>query len=91
MIDSNRLIYAFINHFVLRSLFQPIVLQEPAIACLKTIKLLTASTFITVEILFAEYCLEVMVLILEYIRGLATRFDNGDSPILFAQLTAMPS
>ena len=76
---------------VLGSLFQHAVLQGPAIACLKTIELLTASTFITVEILFAEYCLEVIVLILEYIRGLAARFDNGDSPILIAQLAAMPS
>ena len=57
----------------------------------KLIELLAANTFITVVILFPENYLEVMALILEDIRGLVARFDNGDTPILFAQRAAIPS
>ena len=72
-------------------MFQPTVLQRPAIACMRTIELQAANTFITVEILFAEYCLEAIVLILEDKYGLVARFDDGYSPIFFAQRLAMPS
>ena len=77
---------------VLGSLFQHAVLQGSAIACLKKqIELLAANIFITVEILLPEYCLEVIALILEDIRGLVARFENGDTPIPFAQRAAIPS
>ena len=72
-------------------MFQPTVLQRPATACMRTIELQAANTFITVEILFAEHCLEAIVLILEDNCGLVARFDNGDTPILFAQRAAIPS
>ena len=72
-------------------MFQPTVLQRPAIACMRTIELQAANTFITVEILFAEYCLEAIDLILEDNCGLVARFDDGYSPIFFAQRLAMPS
>lgn len=41
--------------------------------------------------LLPEYCLEIIALILEDIRGLVARFENGDTPILFAQRAAIPS
>lgn len=73
------------------SLFQPTVLQGSTIAYLNTDELLAANTFIRVEILFPEYFLEVTALILEDIRGLVARFDDGDTLKLLARRVAIPS
>lgn len=91
MIDGNGLIYTLLAILFWGACFNIPFCKDRLLLASKLIELLAANTFITVVILFPEYCLEVIALILEDIRGLVARFDNGDTPILFAQRTAIPS
>lgn len=91
MIDSNGLIYTLLDNWFWGVCFNIPFCKDRLFLARKPIELLAANIFITVEIFLPEYCLEVIALILEDIRGLVTRFENDDTPILFAQRAATPS
>lgn len=91
MIDSNGLIYTLLAIWFWGVCFNIPFCKDRLLLAWKLIELLVANIFITVEILLPEYRLEVIALILEDIPGLVVRFENGDTPMLFAQRAAIPS
>lgn len=91
MIDSNGLIYTLLAIWFWGVCLNMPFCKDQLLLAWKQIELLAANIFITVEILLPEYCLEVIALILEDVRGLVAHFENGDTPIPFAQRAAIPS
>lgn len=89
--DGNGLIYTLLAILFWGVCFNLPFCKNRLLLTWTLIELLAANTFIRVEILFPEYFLEVTALILEDIRGLVARFDDGDTLKLLAQRVAIPS
>lgn len=87
MIDSNGLIYTLLAIWFWGVCFNIPFCKDRLLLTWKQIELLAANIFITVEILLPEYCLEVIALILEDIRGLVACFENGDT--LYSSLNVL--
>ena len=76
MIDSNGSIYTLLAIWFWGVCFNIPFCKDRLLLAWKLIELLAANIFITVEILLPEYCLEIIALILEDIRGLVARFEK---------------